>query len=273
MTLQYSLKGCDSLKGKSISIPFGMLFKKYDCSKCGTRLKKEKTHRIVTPDDKDYYRYHDYGTFPRRDYDVYEYQFQCPACGARISYDEQCKIARIQKQQGTTVLSSAQIKDNYEQISKSNNRHALTRAILFPIVFNLLFFALFYLFATDKTPSDFGKAAILFAVLTGYFVWRAVRKFKGAGKLKVHRSYSYETEVKLQKLHAHASHNRQLVEGSDTCYCFHCKSVLESREISTYSEDGQTALCPKCNTASVIPDSIDETIDEAVIADMHDYWF
>ena len=102
------------MKGKFISIPYGMVFKKYYCSKCGTRLKKEKTHRSVTPDDKDYYQYHDYGSFPKRDYDVYGYQFQCPVCKARISYDEQCKIRRIQKKQGTTILSSAQIKDNYK---------------------------------------------------------------------------------------------------------------------------------------------------------------
>ena len=42
------------MKGKSYSIPFGMVFKKYYCSKCGTKLEKEKTHRVVTKNDKDY---------------------------------------------------------------------------------------------------------------------------------------------------------------------------------------------------------------------------
>ena len=273
MTLSYGLKGCDSLKGKSMSIPFGMVFKKYYCSNCGTRLKKEKTHRIVTPGDRDYYQYHDYGTFPQRDYDVYSYQFQCPACKARISYDEQCKIERIQKQQGTTVLSSAQIKDHYKNISRDNDRRALIRTILIPIVFNLLFFTLFYLFATDRTLSHLGMVSILFAAVTGYSVWMAVRKFKGASKLKIHRSYSHEEEAKMHKLYAYASHNKQLIENANKCYCFHCMGIFESREISSYVEGEQTALCPTCHIDTVIPDSIDETIDENVITEMHDYWF
>ena len=73
-----------------------MVFKKYHCAKCGTKLKNEKTHRVVTKDDRDYYQYHDLGTFPHRDYDVYEYRFACPKCGARVSFDEQRIIAGIQ---------------------------------------------------------------------------------------------------------------------------------------------------------------------------------
>ena len=39
------------MKGKSWSIPVGMVFKKYYCSKCGGKLVKSKTHRVVTKDD------------------------------------------------------------------------------------------------------------------------------------------------------------------------------------------------------------------------------
>ena len=81
-----------------MSIPFGMLFKKYYCSNCGVKLEKEKTHRVVTKDDRDYYQYHEYGMFPLRDHDVYGYRFRCPSCKKRTSFDEQCVIERIQKQ-------------------------------------------------------------------------------------------------------------------------------------------------------------------------------
>ena len=65
------------MKGKSYSIPAGMVFKKYYCSHCGAKLVKSKTHRVVSKDDKDYYQYRDYGTFPRCDYDVNNYEFKC----------------------------------------------------------------------------------------------------------------------------------------------------------------------------------------------------
>ena len=261
------------MKGKSISIPFGMVFKKYYCSKCGTRLKKEKTHRIVTPSDKDYYRYHEHGTFPRCNYDVYDYQFQCPACKARISYDEQCKIELIQKQQGETVLSSAQIKDNYENSSKENYKRSLTRTILRRIIFALLSFTLIYFFVTDRTLPHLAMIAISFVIFTGCSVWMDIRKFKGTSKLRGYRFYSYEKESRMHKLYAYASHNKHMVEKSDKCYCFHCKSMFESSEVDSYLENEQTALCPKCNIDSVIPDSVDDTVDESVIAEMHDYWF
>mgnify|MGYP003300577526 CR=1 FL=1 len=129
------------MKGKSYSIPAGMVFKKYYCSHCGAKLVKSKTHRVVSKDDKDYYRYHNYGTFPRRDYDVYDYRFKCPDCGARISYDEQCIIERIQKKQGHTVLSSSEIKSNYSKDKKGNHKRVLLKSILIPIVFVLIAFS------------------------------------------------------------------------------------------------------------------------------------
>ena len=86
------------MRGKSYSVPGGMMFKKYYCAKCGTKLEKERTHRVVTKNDRDYYRYHKRGRFPQPDYDVYDYRFQCPGCDSRISFDEQRIIEKIQKQ-------------------------------------------------------------------------------------------------------------------------------------------------------------------------------
>ena len=57
-----------------------MVFKKFYCINCESKLVKEKTHRVVTKDDSDYYLYHDRGTFPRNDVVVYEYRFKCEKC-------------------------------------------------------------------------------------------------------------------------------------------------------------------------------------------------
>ena len=261
------------LNGKFISIPFGMVFKKYYCSKCGTKLEKEKTHRIVTKDDWDYYQYHDYGTFPKRDYDVYSYQFKCSCCGDRISFDEQCIIEKIQKRRKNIILSPDEIKENYELCKEANNERILLRNVLIPVIFYLIFFVPFFLFATDRTLADLGKVAIIFTVCSVSTVFAVVRKHKGKGKIKVKRSYSHEKESQMERLHAYASHNKKMIEKSNKCYCFYCKRVFENGEVETYLAEEETALCPKCGIDSVIPDSIDEKIDEAIISEMHDYWF
>ncbi len=261
------------MKSKSVSIPFGMTFKKYYCSKCGTRLEKEKIHRVVTKDDRDYYQYHEYGTFPQRDYDVYSYQFKCPTCGTRISFDEQCIIEKIQKKCGHFVLSPAEINENYKTSREANNKRISVRTVLFPIIFNLIAFTLFYLFATDRTLTHLAMVSILFMIFTTYTVFVSIRRHKGKGKMKVNRSYSYEKESQMKRLHAYASHNKDLVEKSDKCYCFYCKSIFESSEVNSYIDVKQTALCPKCHIDSVIPDSINEIVDESIISEMHDYWF
>jgi transcription initiation factor IIE alpha subunit len=103
------------MKGFNYSIPLGMIFQKHYCSKCGEKLKKEKTHRVVSKDDKDYYRYHDYGSYPKIDYNVYEYIFLCPSCQTRITYHEQRVIKKIQKIEKSKILSKYQLQENFQK--------------------------------------------------------------------------------------------------------------------------------------------------------------
>lgn len=262
------------MKGKFWSIPIGMAInKKYYCSKCGAVLEKEKTQRVVTKDDVDYYQYHDYGTFPKRDYDVISYRFKCPSCNARISYGEQCIIERIQKKQGRTVLSSADIKANYKNIKDHNNRIALVEKILISIGLILLFFILYFLFGTKRTVEHFVYVSLLFLVFSLVTTLSVVRNHKGTGKMKHRRAYFHEKEAQMERLHSYSSHNNKLVNNADKCYCFYCMSGFDSIEIDSYIDEGQTALCPKCGIDSVIPDNIDEEINEAIILDMNRYWF
>ena len=96
---------------------------------------------------------------------------------------------------------------------------------------------------------------------------------KGNYKLKRNYTYPYEKESQLQKLHAYSSHNKKLIDTADKCYCFYCKSSMQKDEIKNYIDDGQTALCPKCEIDAIIPDSIDDTVDEQMISEMNEYWF
>ena len=103
------------MNGKSWSIPFGMVFKKYYCSKCGEKLVKEKTHRVVTKDDLDYYQYHEKNMYPRSPVDVYSYRFRCNNCRKAITFNEQCILEIIQKKYNTKVLLDVEIDNYYEE--------------------------------------------------------------------------------------------------------------------------------------------------------------
>ncbi len=261
------------MRGKSWSIPAGMVFQTYHCAKCGARLKKEKTHRIVTALDHDYYQYHNVGTYPLCDYDVYSYRFQCPACGARISYDEQCIIKQIQKKQRAIVLSPSVIKGNYQACKTSNHRRVLIYNILISVILLLAVFIPFYFLQTNQTTKDLIGVSLLFLIFVISIVVATIRRYKGNYKLKFKHTYSYEKESQLERLHAYCSHNRNTVMLSSKCYCFFCMHRMVPGEITDYTDNGQTALCPQCGMDCVIPDGIEEEVNEGIAAEMHLYWF
>lgn len=261
------------MKGKSWSIPFGMIFKKYYCSKCGTKLEKEKTHRVVTKNDKDYYQYHDYGMYPRYDYNVYEYRFKCPKCNERRSFKDQCIIEKIQKKYNIKILSINQIKDNYNLFKEEDNKRALSRNIIIPIVMYIIFFVIYFFTLTDRTLRDFGLLSAIFMFLAITTTISIVRNYKGKGKIRIKQSYSHEHITKMKKLHTYASNNKNLIEESNVCYCFCCKKIVDKNEIKEYIDEDTTALCPNCGVDSVIPDSIDEELNGKVIDDLNNYWF
>ena len=261
------------LNGKSYTLPGGMIFQKYYCAKCGSKLEKERTHRVVTKDDKDYYQYHDRGTFPRRDYDVYDYRFMCPGCGVRIAYDEQRIIQRIQKKQGYTVLSPSEIKSNYKQEKERNSKRVLVKNILLSSAFALIAFSAFCFSNKNITTKDFILVAAFCLLFTAIAILGAIKTHNGTYRTKFKYAYSHEKAAQLKKLHTYSSHNRNLIAVANKCYCFHCKAALDRHEIEDYTDNGQTAICPKCRIASIIPDSIEDSIDENVIAEMQEYWF
>ena len=261
------------MNGKNYSIPFGMVFKRYYCSKCGTKLEKEKTHRVVTKDDKDYYQYHELGNLSQIDYDVYEYRFKCPSCQSRISFNEQCVIERIQKKQRQKALSSTEIKENYRDCKRKNDKRVLWRNIIISVIMGLIVFAASYLFSSDKSFENLWKYVLISAVLIVFMVVCSIKGYNGSHKMKINKTYSYEKESLYKKIHAYSSHNRKLIEASEKCHCFYCKGSMNSREIVEYIDQGQTAICPKCGIDAIVPDGIDEKIDDALINEMHEYWF
>ena len=256
------------------SIPWRMVFKRYYCSKCGSRLKREKTHRIVTKDDIDYFKYHEYNTFPRRDHDVYEYRFKCPSCESRMSFEEQCIVDRIQKVNRRKLLSDIEIKKNYDECKKFIKRKAIFYEIL--IILLAIFIVGIFCFLS-KDSDNIISYTIACSALLIYTTFRMIKTYKPSSKNKTTpkllNRYDYEKESLLKKLHTYSTHNKSMVEKSDKCYCFHCQKSFDKNEITDYTDNGKTAICPHCGIDSVLPDSIDEDIDEKIISEMNKYWF
>lgn len=258
---------------KTYTIPVGMTFKKYHCSRCGEKLKKEQTHRVVTKEDRDYYEYQERNRFPRREQDVYGYRFKCPRCHARISFDEQCILKKIQKMHRSKVLPPSVVKESYETYRKAHHKRVLRSNVANNLILLFLGIALWFFFGTGRTSAELAYAGMAYVICGVLVTVGAIQNHKGSKTLWGRQRYSYEKKSLLKKLHALSSHNKERVESSEKCYCFYCISSMESSEISEYTDDGHTAKCPKCGIDSVIPGNVDEAIDEKLLEEMNEYWF
>lgn len=61
--------------------------------------------------------------------------------------------------------------------------------------------------------------------------------------------------------------NRQILEQSSVCGCFNCLKVFVPSEISLWTDNGKTALCPYCELDMVLPD-----VNEEILTQVHNYW-
>ena len=73
--------------------------------------------------------------------------------------------------------------------------------------------------------------------------------------------------------HKHSSKHRSELERSAVCGCFYCFSIFNPAEIVEWIDDGQTAICPKCPSDSIIGSASGYPITAEFLKRMHDYWF
>jgi len=78
----------------------------------------------------------------------------------------------------------------------------------------------------------------------------------------------------LSEAHRHAMRHRDEVMRSGRCGCFHCKKTFIPSDIEDWTDDGQTALCPKCGIDSVLGDKgVIGAADEDFLRQMRRQWF
>ena len=81
----------------------------------------------------------------------------------------------------------------------------------------------------------------------------------------------------LEALHKLSSRNRELIEGTRACGCFHCLARFEASAVKEWVAEEKggdvTALCPVCGVDSVLPAREGATIDQEILLAMRAYWF
>lgn len=87
-------------------------------------------------------------------------------------------------------------------------------------------------------------------------------------------------DTMLEAAHKRSACNKQEIEKSDSCGCFHCGSVLAPSEIQDWLHDrltdgreGDTAICPKCGIDSVLGSASGFSTTTEFLGRMREYWF
>ena len=77
----------------------------------------------------------------------------------------------------------------------------------------------------------------------------------------------------IAEAHDHSARHRSEVLASSVCGCFYCRATFTATEIGDWTDDEETALCPKCGIDSVIGSAAGFPITKEFLEEMHKYWF
>ena len=97
--------------------------------------------------------------------------------------------------------------------------------------------------------------------------------------------------MKISEIVTHSFTNRDEIERSSKCACFHCFSKFEASDIEYWSDSddpededpgglrsddegflGKTAHCPKCEYDSVIGDACGLELTNELLKKLKEYW-
>lgn len=69
-----------------------------------------------------------------------------------------------------------------------------------------------------------------------------------------------------------AMKNRQSIEQSQTCGCYHCLTIFSAKAVIKWTDQNRTGLCPNCEVDSILPDS-EFPISTEVLQKAYNFWF
>lgn len=77
----------------------------------------------------------------------------------------------------------------------------------------------------------------------------------------------------IREIPMHSMKNAKEIRNSMTCGCYKCCNVFPKEQITKWTDNGQTALCPICEIDSVVAESSGIPLNTESLKIIHDYWF
>jgi len=69
-----------------------------------------------------------------------------------------------------------------------------------------------------------------------------------------------------------AFNNKKEITSSKRAGCYHCLELFETKEIKEYTDNDKTAICPKCNTDTVLAETVFD-LEKGNLEKAKKYWF
>jgi hypothetical protein len=72
-------------------------------------------------------------------------------------------------------------------------------------------------------------------------------------------------DIKLKQIHSECGWHEKAILASELCGCFNCLDIFSPSQIVEWIDEpqdcprgaGKTAMCPKCDIDTVLPDSVE----------------
>lgn len=68
-------------------------------------------------------------------------------------------------------------------------------------------------------------------------------------------------------------YNKDELAHSEKCGCVYCGSIFNPNEITKWTDENNTAICPYCGVDSVIADSDDIDLNHEFLEELHREYF
>ena len=101
-----------------------------------------------------------------------------------------------------------------------------------------------------------------------------LKKQDGLEKVAEHlEAAKSKMPANIRDAHQHSSKHRAEILASDICGCFYCEKTFRAQEIADWTDNQETALCPKCGIDSVIGSASGFPINTQFLHQMCEHWF
>lgn len=69
-----------------------------------------------------------------------------------------------------------------------------------------------------------------------------------------------------------AMRNKSQLASASKAGCYQCGAIFDPKEITEYTDQGDTAVCPKCSEDAVIPESVTLKITTDYLKSVKEFW-